>query len=82
MRALFALPVALVLLTGCSDPKGAARALDDLGFTDVRLQGWSFFGCSKGDGFTTRFEAVNPQGKRVAGVVCSGWFKGSTVRFD
>lgn len=79
-RALLA-PLVALLLTGCSDPKAASRALDDMGFTDVRLHGWSLFGCGN-DGFTTRFEAKNPQGKRVSGVVCSAWFKGSTVRFD
>lgn len=73
-------PVAL--LAGCSDPQGAARALDNIGMTDIRTDGYALFACGEGDQFATKFTAKNPNGKTVSGAVCSGVFKGATVRFD
>ena len=40
------------------------------------------FGCSEDDTFSTKFSATNAKGERVGGAVCSGWLKGSTIRFD
>lgn len=74
--------ITTLILAGCSDPDGAKRAVEALGLTDVQTHGWSAWGCGKGDDFTTRFSATNAQGKRVTGVVCGGWLKGSTVRID
>lgn len=74
---------AMLMLGACSDGPGAQRALDDAGFTEIRTTGWTWFGgCGKGDFYVTRFTARNIHGKPISGVVCSGWFKGSTIRFD
>lgn len=70
------------LVSACDDPKTARRALDNAGFTRIETLGWSFFGCGQDDDFATRFRAVNYNGKVVEGVVCSGWFKGATIRHD
>lgn len=71
-----------LLLAACDDPATARRALEDAGFTDVHIGGWSMFWCdSKSDMFTTTFTAKNPQGRAVSGAVCNGWFKGATIRF-
>jgi hypothetical protein len=70
------------VLGGCTDSSTAERALQNLGMTNIQTQGYSMWGCGEGDVFHTRFAARNPQGRVVTGVVCSGWFKGSTVRFD
>jgi len=71
------------LLTSCTDPTNAQKALDDLSFKDIRLGGYAWFACSKDDFFHTSFTATNPQKKVVAGTVCSGlFFKNSTVRFN
>jgi hypothetical protein len=71
-----------VLLCACSSSNDAHKALSAMGFTEIQTTGYRFFGCSDDDTFKTGFQAKNPQGQVVTGVVCSDWFKGSTVRFD
>ncbi len=73
---------AIVLLTGCTDAEEARRALDNLGMTDIEITGYRFFSCGKDDSWHTGFRATNSKGKVVEGVICSGLFKGATVRFD
>ena len=73
---------ALLSIAACSDEQTARRVLEEQGFTEVRTTGWSWFGCGKDDTFSTGFEAKSPRGSSVSGVVCSGWFKGATVRLD
>lgn len=82
MKRLILLIASILALNGCSDPTAATKALDDLGFSDVRLTGYRFLSCGKDYTFHTGFEARNPRGKPVSGTVCSGWFKGSSVKFD
>jgi len=83
MKKFIAILVIGLFCTACSDPNTARRALDSMGFTQIETLGWTFFnGCGKDDSFATRFQAKNPNGKPVSGVVCNGWFKGATVRFD
>lgn len=73
---------ALAALAACTDTEGAKRAAENSGLTEVEAGGYSLFGCGQDDMFRTKFTAKNAVGKRVEGVVCSSWFKGSTVRFD
>jgi len=63
---------------------GAAKAVasEPSGLTSVHTTGYRWLGCDKGDLFHTGFTAVNAQGKRVSGVVCSGLSKGNRVRYD
>ena len=68
------------LVAACSDPKGAKKALSDAGYSDIETNGYSFFACGKDDNFSTSFKAKGPTGRQVQGAVCSGWFKGSTIR--
>lgn len=77
-----AIAAAALLLIACDDPDGARRALKAAGMTDIRTEGYAWLGCGKDDTFKTRFTATNPRGERVSGVVCTGWFKGGTIRFD
>lgn len=42
----------------------------------------NIFGCDEKDVFHTKFAATNANGKTVTGVVCGGWFKNNTVRFN
>lgn len=74
--------LAASIVSACSDSDGAKRALEDAGMEQVRTEGWSLFGCDEKDTFHTRFSAVNHNGRKVSGIVCSGWLKGSTIRFD
>jgi len=73
-----------LLLTGCfTDSEGATKALDDMGFTDIKTGGYNYFACSQDDWYHTSFTAKNQNGKLVKGTVCAGFlFKNSTVRFD
>ena len=80
------LVVALMMLAaasaGCSSPQDAERALTNAGFTQIRTHGYDWFACSRDDFYHTKFTAMNPQGQRVSGVVCSGLiFKSATIRF-
>lgn len=62
-------------------PEQAKRVLEDQGYTKVEITGEkSWFPCSQGDMFITKFRANSVTGKEVKGVVCSGLFKGSTTR--
>jgi hypothetical protein len=74
--------LSLIALTGCTSENDAHRALTSMGFTDIKMTGWKPFRCSKDDDFDTGFSAKNQKGELVTGTVCSGFFKGSTVRFD
>lgn len=58
------------------------KILSSQGFTDVEITGFRFLGCDEKDFFHTGFVATSPNGQRIKGVVCAGWFKGSTIRFD
>lgn len=75
--------------SGCGflvDEDQAVRAVNNMGFTEVRVESkhvffLSFRGCSKNDkaGFTV--VGRNPKGDIVRLLVCIGWpFKGATIR--
>ncbi|MEZ0262809.1 MAG: hypothetical protein ACAH80_17520 [Alphaproteobacteria bacterium] len=80
--------VAAVGLAGAAnfpyrDPQGAKETLEkttelqQITITDSRA--W-LGGCSRGDVFKTKFNAVNKKGDKIEGIVCSGPFTGSMVR--
>lgn len=71
-----------ILLCSCSNTKDANKALTAMGFTNIKITGYSFWSCSEDDFYHTGFIAKNAQGFTVTGTVCSGlFFKNSTVRF-
>ena len=70
------------LLATCTAPNETERVLEANGYTNIRIEGYSFFGCGEEDDFSTKFSATSPFGQPVTGVVCSGFLKGSTIRFD
>lgn len=70
------------ILMGCSSSNDATKALNAQGFTSIQTHGRAFFACSEDDTFATKFTAKNAKGETVTGAVCSGWLKGSTIRFD
>jgi hypothetical protein len=79
---LLATTLYVVMLTGCSDPDTAIRALSGAGYDNIAITGWRATGCSDSDDFATSFSATGPTGVRVTGVVCSGLLKGATIRTD
>jgi hypothetical protein len=73
--------VCALALTACSDPEGARKALLDDGIEPEVVGGYSWFGCGNGDVYSTRFEGTR-YGRKISGVVCSGFSKGHTIRYD
>lgn len=69
-----------ISLAACTDPDAARRTAENHGLTNVQITGYSFWGCSDDDTVRTAFTAQNAQGRTVRGVVCSGIFKGNTLR--
>ena len=81
MIGSFLIPLALVL-SGCTSPDNATKALEAYGYTDIQITGYDFFGCdSKDDDFHTGFTATE-NGHKVTGVVCAGLLKGQTIRIE
>lgn len=79
-KILFGL--AVVAVAGCTDSSVAQRTLSGAGYKNIQITGYSLFGCSDDDFFHTGFEATGADGSRVSGTVCSGFFKGATIRMD
>lgn len=69
-----------IFICNCSRPQEAREALYQSGYDDIEITGWKVFGCDEKDFFRTGFKATSPRGSKVDGVVCSGWFKGATIR--
>lgn len=80
----FLLALALVLpLAACSvSQTDADRTLNSMGITDVQLGGYAWFGCSEDDQIRTKFTGTGVNGQPVSGILCGGFLKGTTVRFD
>ena len=79
-HALAMLGLAVGLCACTDNTSKVSGELAAYGFTNVETQGYDAFVCGKDDNFATKFTATNPQGNKVAGVLCSGLMKGSTVR--
>ena len=73
--------IVIICFTGCTDKESTERALKAQGFSDVKIKGYSYFGCSRDDAFHTEFSAINPKGEKVEGVACSGILKNTTIRW-
>lgn len=65
-----------------TDPAATVRTLESMGFTNVQTTGYRLLGCGTGDIRHTGFMATSVNGTRVSGIACSGFFKGTTIRFD
>lgn len=82
MKKIIAISICL-FLSACTNENDADRSLISLGFTNITYTGFRLFACADSDFYHTGFKAINPQGNKVSGTVCSGiLFKNSTVRFS
>lgn len=73
---------ALISLVGCTDSESTRQILSQQGYTDIKIEGYAFTGCSEDDKVHTEFTARSPNGTYVQGVVCCGLlFKNCTVRW-
>jgi hypothetical protein len=52
------------------------------GETDIRLLGYTPFGCPKNTPYHTKFSARDPYDMQITGVVCSTSHDGSTIVYD
>lgn len=52
------------------------------GYSNVRLTGYEWFDCSRGEIYHQGFVATSATGQKVVGTVCSGVFAGAVVRID
>lgn len=85
MKQLITATVITILigfLSACTAPNEARRILEQQGYTNIEIKGYSLLTCSEDDWFRTGFKATSPAGQQVQGVVCRGlFFKNSTIRF-
>jgi hypothetical protein len=74
---------ALVALAGCTDEKGATKALREAGLKPVSVGGHAWFYCAirPPDAFATKFTAKNVRGETVTGAVCEGYGNGTRIRY-
>jgi hypothetical protein len=80
-KILMIVLVLMFAIVGCTNEPDTRSALESMGYTDIAFTGYEFYGCGKGDVYSTGFEATGPTGKKIKGVGCSGFFKGTTIRF-
>ncbi len=77
------LAILALLLATCTSADKARQTLEDQGYTQIEIGGYSPFLCSKHDSTCTKFEATAQNGRRVHGAVGCGYvLKGCTVRMD
>ena len=75
--------VFVLLLASCSKPTSeVVRILESEGCTNIVDGGADIFisGCSDKDTFNNQF-VCDKNGKKVRGVLCSGYWKGYTIRY-
>ena len=73
----------LLVLVSCSQsPETVERYMKAHGDCEkVEDHGWGFFGCGKEDFYKNKFTCYK-KGKSYEGILCSGLFKGTTIRWD
>ena len=85
-KTLIILSLVFIMIgtSSCTRPDQSTQILSQQGYSNVKILPWRIWhkmSCGEDDYFSTRFEATAPDGNSIVnGVVCSGWFKGSTVR--
>lgn len=74
--------LAFISMTGCTDEDGAYNLLMKEGYSDIHITGYEYFACSDSDKYRTGFTATNMKGNKVSGVVCCGYLKACTIRYN
>jgi hypothetical protein len=83
--AFYTLLCVVILCTSCTSSNDFGKGkkqLEQQGYTNVKDNGYSWFCCDEKDTFSTGFTALDKQGNKVKGCICSGVLKGVTVRFE
>ena len=50
--------------------------------TPTEVSGFGWFGCDKGDFYSTKFKAVDQNNKEVSGIVCKNLFGNTHIKFN
>lgn len=79
MRKL--LIILALLLSACTRESDVEKYAKIEGWQSYQTTGYGWFACGKDDVFATSFKAIK-NGQEISGTVCSGWFKGKTLRLD
>lgn len=77
--------ITIVLMSSCTDERGAYDVLVKAGYKPIKVGGYGWFKGSDNDTYVTKFTAYSPANDStiVTGVVCRGLlFKSSTIRID
>ncbi|OWP84357.1 hypothetical protein BWK59_05760 [Flavobacterium davisii] len=72
----------IVSCTSDNDFLKGKKQLENQGYKDIVNTGYNAFCCDENDSFSTGFKAKDKNGNEVKGCVCSGVFKGITIRFE
>lgn len=81
MRRGLLLTLLLTVFACSNDRAKVETVLKRDGYTNIRVRGWTLFGCGRDDSFVNAFTA-RKNGELVNGHVCGGWFKGMTIRVE
>lgn len=82
MNKILLLLITVLTLTGCTNADKATSVLHKQGYSDIEITGYDLFACGEDDFYATGFEAKSLTGEHISGTVCSGFFKGNTIRLD
>lgn len=80
-RTLITLAACLIFAS-CTNEDKTVRILEAEGYTNIEITGYRAFMCGENDTYSTGFKATNKNGNNVTGVVCGGFAKGYTIRYD
>lgn len=69
MKRTIILITVLMIMMGCTNPKGARTFLEQQGFTSIEIKGFDLLAHGKDDLTTTAFTAIEADGHRVDGAV-------------
>ena len=64
--------VLIISTHGCTDAPGARAYLEKEGYRPLEVGGRGWFKTHRGEWYSTRFTAINPQGDTVKGAVTRG----------
>lgn len=82
MKNILIAAILCFALHACTDDNRAKRILEEQGYTNVAITGYSLFACSEDDIYATGFTATSPNGHAVKGTVCCGALKNCTIRVE
>ncbi len=78
--------ILLFACVGCftnnEDFRKGKNQLEQQGYSDIRDTGYNFFCCDDKDLYSSGFVCLDKNGNVVKGCICSGVFKGVTIRFQ